>query len=38
MGGNFVKYERSGDMYDERSVQELFKGVNIVPGKARLVP
>ena len=38
MGGNFVKYEQSREMYHERSVQELFTGVNIVPGKARLVP
>ena len=36
MGSSFVKYERSRATYEERSVLELFTGVNIIPGKARV--
>ena len=38
MGGNFVKYERSRATKEEKFVLSLFTGVNMVPGKARLVP
>ena len=38
MGGSFAKYVRSRATYEERSVLELFIGVNMVPGKARRVP